>query len=73
MSTGKHYFLEQMPDGRYAVRAKGAQEASGIFSTQQEAIHRIEELNQGDHPDVEECVTCLLADATNGGGRINPE
>ena len=42
-----------MPDGRLAVRAKGAQEASGIFSTQQEAIHRIEELNQGDHPDVE--------------------
>jgi hypothetical protein len=53
MSTRKHYFVEQMPDGRYALRAKGAQEASGIFPTQQDAIERIEELNQCDHPAVE--------------------
>jgi hypothetical protein len=51
MSTGKHYFFKQMPDGRYTVRANGL--ASGIFPTQQGAMERIEELNQGDRPDVE--------------------
>ena len=30
MSTGKHYFVEQTDDGRYAVRAKGSQRASDI-------------------------------------------
>jgi hypothetical protein len=37
MPTGKHYFVEQTQDGRYAVRAKGSQRASGLRDTQGEA------------------------------------
>jgi hypothetical protein len=47
------YFIEQMPGGRYVVRAKGAHEASGIFSTQQKLSTVSRSLNQGDHLDVE--------------------
>jgi uncharacterized protein YdaT len=53
MSTGKHYFIEQTEDRRYAVRAKGSEHASGIFDTQREAIDYAHELNPDDHPDVE--------------------
>jgi hypothetical protein len=34
MATGKHYFVEQMQDGRYAVRAEGSERASGLRATQ---------------------------------------
>ncbi len=53
MSTGKHYFVEQTEDGRYAVRGKGSDRASGVFDTQREAIDRAHELNSRDHPDIE--------------------
>jgi hypothetical protein len=53
MSTGKHYFVEQTDDGRYAVRAKGSTRASDILKTQGAAIERVAELNPHDHPDVE--------------------
>jgi len=53
MSTGKHYFIEQTDDNRYAVRAKGSTRASEILDTQREAIERAQELNPNDHPDVE--------------------
>jgi len=53
MSTGRHYFIEQTDDGRYAVRAKGSQRASDIVNTQRQAIQRVKELNPSDHPDVE--------------------
>lgn len=53
MSTGKHYFVEQTDDGRYAVCAKGSQRASDILNTQRAALNRISELNPNDHPDVE--------------------
>ena len=53
MSTGKHYFVEQTDDGRYAVRAKGSNRASDVLNTQREAIDRVHELNPNDHPDVE--------------------
>ena len=62
MSTGKHYFVEQTDDGRYAVRAKGSQRASDIVGTQRAAIARIHELNPNDHPDVERVRN------THGGG-----
>jgi uncharacterized protein YdaT len=52
-NNGKHYFLEQTDDGRYAVRAKGSKHASGVCDTQREAIDRANELNPEDHPDVE--------------------
>lgn len=53
MSTGKHYFIEQMDDHRYAVRAKGSTRASDILKTQAAAIRRVAELNPHDHPVVE--------------------
>jgi len=53
MSTGKHYFIEQTEDGRYAVRGKGSERASDILDTQREAIERAKELNPHDRPDVE--------------------
>lgn len=53
MSTGKHYYIEQTDEGRYAVRAKGSQRASDIVNTQRQAIERAKELNPNDRPDVE--------------------
>jgi hypothetical protein len=47
MPTGKHYFVEQTQDGRYAVRA------SGLRDTQEEARAYARELNPDDHADVE--------------------
>jgi hypothetical protein len=52
MPTGKHYFVEQKPDGRYAVRAKGSKRASGLRDTR-EARAYAKELNPDDHADVE--------------------
>lgn len=53
MSAGKHYFVEQTDDGRYAVRARGSKRASDIADTQRDAIERVKELNPNDRPDVE--------------------
>ena len=53
MSTGKHYFIEQNDDGKFAVRAKGSDRASALFDTQAEGIAHARELNPDDHPDVE--------------------
>jgi hypothetical protein len=53
MSTGKHYFIEQTEDGRYAVRGKGSDRASGVFETQGEAIDHAHGLNPNDRPDIE--------------------
>ena len=63
MSTGKHYFVEQTDDGRYAVRARGSQRASEILDTQKAAIERAGELNPDDRPDVERVRN------TSAGGR----
>jgi uncharacterized protein YdaT len=51
--TGKHYFIEQTEDQRYAVRAKGSSRASDILDTQRAAVERAKELNPNDRPDVE--------------------
>jgi hypothetical protein len=53
MSTGKHYFVEQTDDGRYAVRARGSKRASAVLDTQRDAIARVNDLNPDDRPDVE--------------------
>jgi len=53
MSTGKHYFIEQNDDGKFAVRAKDSDRASAVFNTQAEAISHAKTLNPADHPDVE--------------------
>lgn len=54
MSTGKHYFIEQTDDGRYAIRAKGSERASEILDTQRAAIDRVTQLNPNDRPDVDD-------------------
>jgi uncharacterized protein YdaT len=53
MPTGKHYFVEQTDDGRYAVRAKRSERASNVLDTQRDAIDRAKELNPDDRPDIE--------------------
>lgn len=53
MSTKEHYYIERTDEGRYAVRGKSSDRASGVFDTQREAIDRAKELNPNDHPDVE--------------------
>jgi hypothetical protein len=53
MPTGKHYFVEQTADGRYAVRAKGSRRASGLRDTQDKALALAKKLNPNDHADVE--------------------
>jgi len=63
MSAGKHYFIEQTDDRRYAIRGRGSARASEILDTQREAIDRANDLNPDDHADVER------VRETKGGGR----
>lgn len=51
--TTEHYFVELNAEGMYAVRAKGSERASALFTTQEEAIAHARTLNPSDHPDVE--------------------
>jgi hypothetical protein len=51
--TGKHYFIEEDADGRFAVRAKESERASKLFNSQKEAEAYVKELNPEDRPDVE--------------------
>jgi hypothetical protein len=53
MSTGKHYFIEQTEEGKFAVRAKDSERASALFATQAEAIAHAKDLNPEDNPNVE--------------------
>lgn len=53
MPTGKHYFVEQTEEGKFAVKAKGSERASATFETQEQAIEHIKQLNPEDRPDVE--------------------
>jgi hypothetical protein len=53
MSTGKHYFIEENDEGKYAVRAKGSDRASRLADTQKEAEKLVKQFNPDDHPDIE--------------------
>ena len=53
MSTGKHYFIEENGNGKFAIRAKGSQRASRLADTQKEAERLVKQFNPEDHPDVE--------------------
>lgn len=53
MSTGKHYFIEENEDEKFAVRAKGSARASRLASTQKEAETLVKQFNPEDKPDVE--------------------
>ena len=59
---GKLY-VEQRPEGDYAVRRPNSERASAVAPTQKEAIEKARELNPGVAPDVER-----VRD-TNAGGR----
>jgi hypothetical protein len=52
MATEMHYF-EENDDGKFAVRAKGAQRASALRDTQKQAEELVKKLNPDDKPNVE--------------------
>jgi hypothetical protein len=52
MPTGEHSFIEQMSDGRFAVRAEGSEHASDIFETEADAIAHVRMMNPDDYPDM---------------------
>jgi hypothetical protein len=45
--TKDKLFIEQRPQGDYAIRRGGSERASAVESTQAEAIARARELNNG--------------------------
>jgi hypothetical protein len=45
MSTEKHFCVEQLEDGQYAVHEKGAKRVGKIVDTQRKAIDTVHELN----------------------------
>ncbi len=49
----KQLFIEQRPQGDYAVRRGNAERASAVLPTQGEAIGRARDLNPGHAPLVE--------------------
>ena len=49
----KRIYVEQRPEGDYAVRKAGAERASAVEPTQKQAIERARELNPGVAPHVE--------------------
>jgi hypothetical protein len=52
MPTGEHCFIEQMSDGRFAVRAEGSEHSSDIFETEADAIAHVRMMNPDDYPDM---------------------
>lgn len=48
-----HVYIEQRPDGKYAVITKGAERASAIADTQAEAIKIAQKMYPGSSPDIE--------------------
>ena len=61
--TDKRTFVEQRPQGDYAVRRPNSERASAVLPTQKEAIARARELSPGTTPMVERVRN------TNAGGR----
>jgi hypothetical protein len=53
MATGKHYFIEQRPNGQFAATPKGGTRAAGVFDNQHQAIAQVKQWNPNDRPDVE--------------------
>jgi len=51
--SDKRIYVEQRPEGDYAVRRPGAYRASAVEPTQKEAIERAREINPGVAPHVE--------------------
>ncbi len=51
--TIKKFFVEQRPNGGYAVRRADSQRASAILPTQAEAIQKAKAMNPGTSPNIE--------------------
>lgn len=51
--SDKKLYVEQRPQGDYAVKKSGAERASAVEPTQRQAIDRAREMNPGHSPDVE--------------------
>ena len=51
--ASKEIYIEELPDGRYAVRRRNSQRAGAVCDTQRDAIKRAKELVPSVHPDVE--------------------
>lgn len=51
--SDKRLFVEQRPEGDYAVRRAGSKRASFVAPTQKEAIEKAREMNPGVAPHVE--------------------
>jgi hypothetical protein len=52
MTTDRHYFIEQHGHGKFAVRAKGSEQASRLCNTQKQAEAVVKTLNPDDKPNV---------------------
>ena len=63
MAKKDQLFVEQRPEGDYAVRRGGSARASAVLPTQSEAIQRARQLEPSSSPLVERVRT------TNVGGR----
>ena len=53
MANEDQLYVEQRPEGDYAVRRGNSERASAVLPTQKEAIERARELNPGKAPLVE--------------------
>lgn len=51
--ASKEIYIEELPNGRYAVRRRNSERTSAVCDTQRDAIKRAKELVPGVHPDVE--------------------
>lgn len=52
MSTGKHYFIEEKNEGKFAVRARGSWRANKVVDNQKAAQQLVKVLNPNDEPEV---------------------
>jgi hypothetical protein len=66
MTTGKPYFIEENGNGKFAVRAKGSQRASGLRDTQKQAETLVKKLNPNDKPNVERVRNTKPVDGISG-------
>jgi hypothetical protein len=51
--ANKRLYVEQRPEGDYAVRRPNSERASAVTPTQAEAIEKARQLSPGTAPDVE--------------------
>ena len=68
MSSGKHYFIEENEEGKFAVRAEGSKYASSLHDTEDKAIAEVGRLNPQDHPEIER-----MRNVVTGGRDQSPD